>query len=155
MNEEICVGNGRVAESDDVEVLAKLAYETYMADAYRDGSTFLWDQLNARQRQHWRASAHAVRNNVLQEALESQERGKKFDPFSTRCPYCGQENSITVTSVTLTQTFQVVQVGVPLQADGFDISDFCNPLLKDLSTQDERVRCDTCGTEFALSELLN
>ncbi len=55
------------AEGDEVEELATLAYETYMADAYRDGSIFLWERLNPGQRQHWRASARAVMNKVLRQ----------------------------------------------------------------------------------------
>lgn len=58
----------RFVESDEIEKLAKLAYETYMADAYNDGSTFLWERLNVHQQQHWRASTKNVANQVLQSA---------------------------------------------------------------------------------------
>jgi hypothetical protein len=90
----------------------------------------------------------------LIEEEEGRARARRFETFSTRCPYCGQESCITVIEVTLTQTSQVLQPGVPLQTDGFGIYDFCNPDLKDLSTEDERVRCDECGSEFDLGDLL-
>ncbi len=88
------------------------------------------------------------------EEQESRERVRRFESFSTRCPYCGQENCITVIEVTLVQTGQTLQPDVPLQADGFDIYGFCDPDLKDSSTEDERVHCDECGAEFDLGDLL-
>jgi hypothetical protein len=52
---------------DEIERLAQLAYETYMAHAYNDGSSFSWEKLNhVHQQAHWRACAKVVANNVLQ-----------------------------------------------------------------------------------------
>ena len=88
------------------------------------------------------------------EEQESREHSNRFETFSTRCPYCGQQNCLLVIEATLVQTNQGIQPHVPLFADRFDIYPLCDRDLKDLSTENEGVRCTLCGTEFDLSELI-
>ena len=89
---------------------------------------------------------------VLEE--EREERISAFKTFSTRCPYCGQEGSIVVIKVTLTLTGTILRPKVPLRSDGFNIHYHGAFNEKDLSTENEQVRCNNCGTEYNLSELV-
>jgi DNA-directed RNA polymerase subunit RPC12/RpoP len=80
------------------------------------------------------------------------DQAEQFEAFSTRCPYCGVKDRIMVRQATLVATGSTIQAEVLLHADGFDLSSVCDPT-ENLSTEDERVRCEACGSEFDLSDL--
>jgi len=78
-----------------------------------------------------------------------------FKTFSTRCPYCGIDGSITIVEVALVCTGAVLHPNIPLRSDGFDVSYQDDPSEGNLSTENERVHCNNCGTEFNLSDLVS
>lgn len=90
-------------------------------------------------------------------ALGIRERtlADQFVSYATRCPYCGSARGLNVIEVTLSsQGDTALRVDVPLHPDGFDLSGSADSSgHKDWSTEDERVRCSSCGTEFDLSDL--
>lgn len=89
---------------------------------------------------------------VLEE--EHKQNLSAFRTFSTRCPYCGQERCIMIIRATLTHTGKVLRPKVALQSDGFNISSYHKLQEKDMSTENEQVRCDNCKTKFDLSALI-
>lgn len=62
--------------------------------------------------------------------------------FSTTCIRCGEEDTLEV--VSCNATF----VGLPLTEDGFAFSD-----AKQVSTEDEMLRCTACNQFFLLADL--
>ena len=78
-----------------------------------------------------------------------------FKTFSTRCPYCGIDGNITIVEATLVCTGVVLHPNIPLRSDGFDVSYQDDPSEENLSTENERVLCNNCGTEFNLSDLVS
>ena len=135
-----------------------------------------WEQIKAEYREAWEdipefmkedsASSQALEELILSLFVdsyvvdepddelgstgESPEEEKRGD-FSTICPYCKQDG-VTVIEVTLVSDGLVLNPMVPLERDGFafDTPDD----RKDASTQDEVVRCNNCGCEFGLDELM-
>lgn len=71
--------------------------------------------------------------------------------FETHCPKCGC-GDLRVIEVTLVETGKTIPMNVFLEHDGFyfDANDVD---LKDGSTENEKVRCAGCKSEFSLSEL--
>lgn len=78
----------------------------------------------------------------------------EFDQWITECPKCHNRDCLTVFQVTLVATGETIYPETPLHSDGF-VVDPENKYdhLKDQSTEDETVRCDTCGEVFELFEL--
>jgi hypothetical protein len=90
--------------------------------------------------------------------IESDEPGstgespeEESGDFSTICPYCNYDG-ITVIEVTIVSDGLVLNPMVPLERDGFAFETTDDR--KDTSTQDEVVRCNNCGCEFGLDELM-
>lgn len=77
--------------------------------------------------------------------------------YETACPNCGAEE-LFITSLTLTyqEGKQLTDLHAPLHEDGFDFWDKLSTRQReqDCSTEDETVICDSCQTEFSLSELM-
>ena len=75
----------------------------------------------------------------------------EYRQWVDECPKCHNRDCLTVFSVTLVETGETYHIESPLYPDGFEFdpgSDY-----KSASTEDEKVRCDTCGQQFTLDEL--
>lgn len=75
-----------------------------------------------------------------------------YGMFKSHCPYCGEEDLI-VREVTLSSTGETIEVAAELCADGFDLTPYAGGG-EGGATQDEVVRCMSCGTQYTLAELL-
>lgn len=73
--------------------------------------------------------------------------------WKTKCPICGTEEKLIVISAVLEATGHVIYPNSKLDSDGFEIDPALNPDGKDFSTENERVKCKSCGARFDLSEL--
>lgn len=95
--------------------------------------------------------------DIIKLVIEEERRKQldAFKTFSTVCPYCGTDGSVTIVEVTLVCTGAVLHPNIPLRSDGFDISYPDDPSEGNLSTENERVLCNNCGTEFNLSDLVS
>ncbi len=71
--------------------------------------------------------------------------------FSQICPACNNEGTLRVIRYTLSATGQVVEDNARLEADGFEVN--APDDLKDCSTEDELIKCSSCGAILPL-ELL-
>lgn len=65
-----------------------------------------------------------------------------YGTFSTSCPYCGAEDTLTVAS----GTFSAMGLGV--QADGFAFDD-----AQSLQTEDEQIFCSSCQRTFSADDI--
>ena len=65
-----------------------------------------------------------------------------YRTFSTSCPYCGAEDTLTV----VTGTFSAMGLGV--QADGFAFDD-----AQSLQTEDEQIFCSGCQRTFSADDI--
>lgn len=77
-----------------------------------------------------------------------------YDQWTEECPKCHNRECLTVFQVMMVATGETVYPETRLFKDGF-IVDPTGDLkhLNDQSTTDEKVRCDTCGEIFELSDL--
>lgn len=78
--------------------------------------------------------------------------GDTYNQWHTDCPKCHNRDCLTVFEVTLAATGETHYPESRLMSDGFDVGVDDNEM-EDQSTEDERVRCDTCGATFFLTEL--
>lgn len=77
----------------------------------------------------------------------------KSDQWQTTCPVCRVKGSLVVISAVLAATGEMIEPNSRLDPDGFGIDPSLNPDGKDFSTEDEEVRCSSCGRKFDLSDL--
>ena len=73
-----------------------------------------------------------------------------YDQYKTECPNCDAD-SLIVTEVTLEVNGERVSLNVPLHSDGFEVD--VEGTEKNGSTEDERVLCTSCKTEYDLCDL--
>lgn len=80
---------------------------------------------------------------------------RETDQWVDECPRCHHRDCLIVFKVTMVETGHAEYPETPLHPDGFEV-DPRGELphdMKDFSTQDEEVRCDSCGMVFALEDL--
>ena len=100
-----------------------------------------WDRLLFR-----KSEGHAVGVDLLKSDAPSPSA-----IYTTQCPFCGDRDCLSVVEVTLAYAEgRVVEVEVPLSADGFSILGQVSPSIQDLSTEDEKVACYQCDERFDL-----
>ncbi len=73
-----------------------------------------------------------------------------YDQWQEECPHCGHRNCLTVFEVTLSATGETLNIAAELHSDGFE---FDAGDVEDCSTENEQVRCDSCGEGYDLSDL--
>jgi uncharacterized protein YbaR (Trm112 family) len=79
------------------------------------------------------------------------ETPSPYAQWVDECPKCHNRDSLTVFEVTLASTGETFHIESRLFPDGFEFDP--GPQVKDASTEEEKVRCDTCGQQFRLDEL--
>lgn len=102
----------------------------------------------------WERLAKRYEQGLRGDVLFAPDKPNEFQSFYTRCPFCGTSGGLDVTQVAFSNCQGlVVDLCVPLEEDGFDLSHEvpCSLRYCDLSTQDERVSCRRCGQTFELS----
>lgn len=93
---------------------------------------------------------HGDPSSILANADEDE-----FVQFRDECPKCHNRDCLTVFEFKLVATGKTEYADdVKLEPDGFDVSEYLPEGVKDGSTEDEKVRCDTCGEVFTLDDLM-
>lgn len=73
----------------------------------------------------------------------------RWDQWKTTCPGCN--GGLVVTELTLTATGEKLSPNTELQSDGFEFDPDQN--LRNLSTENEVVKCIKCGRSYDLADL--
>jgi uncharacterized protein YbaR (Trm112 family) len=70
-----------------------------------------------------------------------------YNQWATECPRCHGQDCLTVFEATISSTGEKFHPKSRLFADGFEAGD------ENTSTEDEKIRCDSCGEMFELRDL--
>lgn len=77
-----------------------------------------------------------------------------YAQWTTECPKCRHRHTLVVFRVTLLATGETLYPETSLEPDGFIVDPECEyDHVKDQSTENEKVRCDSCREIFDLSDL--